>query len=173
MHGIRDVVCCPDESDAASSPANRQVLTRNTSLYVRAACAADMPAIEQIIRTTKINPFGIDWRRFVIVEDRGQVVGIGQIKPHRGGIHELASLALVPERRGQGIGRVIVQALLARATTTLYLMCERKMHVYYVFFGFRRIAAAEMPLYFRVVSSLFNTIFFVLGRRERVIVMRR
>jgi N-acetylglutamate synthase-like GNAT family acetyltransferase len=152
---------------------DQQVILRNTSLYVRAACIEDQPAIKQIVRQANISPLGIDWHRFIVVEDHHQIVGIGQIKPHRDGTQELASLALTPDRQGQGIGRVIVQALLARASGTLYLFCERKMQVYYVFFGFRRLNSSQMPTYFRFLSFLLNTLFFLLGKKERVIVMRR
>jgi N-acetylglutamate synthase-like GNAT family acetyltransferase len=143
-------------------------------LYIRSACAEDQSDIKSIVRQARINPFGLDWRRFVVVENHhGKVVGVGQIKPHHDGTLELASLALLPDCRGQGVGRVIVQALLARERRTIYLMCAQKMQVYYVFFGFRRISQPAMPHYFRVVSSLFNMLMLLFGSRERVIVMKR
>ncbi len=143
-------------------------------LYIRSACAEDQLDIKSIVRQARINPFGLDWRRFVVVENHhGKVVGVGQIKHHHDGTLELASLALLPDCRGQGVGRVIVQALLAREQREVYLMCAQKMQVYYVFFGFRRISRNVMPPYFRVFSYLFNMLMLLVGSRERVIVMKR
>jgi N-acetylglutamate synthase-like GNAT family acetyltransferase len=142
-------------------------------MYIRSACAEDQQRIKTIVRRAHINPFGLDWRRFVVVEDQGVVVGVGQVKTHWDGTRELASLAMMPERQGHGVGRVLVQALLANEPGTVYLMCGQKMHVYYVFFGFRRVPYDAIPPHLRMVSTLFNTVMIALGKRQRVIVMRR
>ncbi|MFN8386101.1 MAG: hypothetical protein U0X92_06720 [Anaerolineales bacterium] len=37
-----------------------------------------------MIRLVGINPMDLDWKRFVVaVNDEEQIVGTGQIKPHR------------------------------------------------------------------------------------------
>ncbi len=137
---------------------------------IRPARQADQPTIRRIIRQAGINPFGIDWPRFVVAEENGQIVGVGQIKPHGDGSRELASLAVIPERQGAGIGTAVVRALLAGENGPLYLMCARRMEAYYQHFGFRRIPPAEMPPYFRRMHRIAN-----LGtwRQPRLIVMRR
>ena len=76
---------------------------------LRPATAAEFPAIRKLIWQVGINPIGLDWRRFVLaVDEEGRMLGCGQIKPHKGGIRELASIAVVPEARGLGIARAII-----------------------------------------------------------------
>ena len=62
---------------------------------VRAAQPEEAQSIQQLIRASRLNPTGLDWRRFVVAEDQnGEFVGCGQVKPHRDGSQELASLAV-------------------------------------------------------------------------------
>lgn len=163
MHVFRDT----------TKDGKRTCVATRKPIYIRSAQADDKMQIDSLIRQTGINRFGIDWRRFVVVEDRGKIVGMGQIKPHWDGTYELASLAVDQDYQGQGIGRVIVQALLANETRTLYLMCVRRMQVYYVFFGFRQIPPAMMPPSYRLIIHFLNTLLLLIGSRERVIVMKR
>ena len=44
------------------------------------------------------------WPNFVVAEDGGTIVGIGQVKTHGDGSRELASIAVIPARQSQGIG---------------------------------------------------------------------
>lgn len=135
------------------------------TIHIRAATAADQPAIQQIVRRARINPIGIDWRRFLVAEADGVIVGIGQVKPHRDGSRELASIAVVPERRRQGIASQIIRALIAREQGVLYLTCRAELEPFYMRFGFRRIQKDEMLPYFRRIAFLL--------RLGHVIVMRR
>ncbi len=149
----------------------------NQSVWLlRAAGPGDQAAITRLIRQARINPRGLDWRRFVVVEERactgrGTLVGVAQVKPHRDGTRELASLAVVPERQGQGIGGVLVRTLLARQYAPLYLMCLNRMEPYYARFGFRRVPAGSEPGYYRAVLRVFNAFLWLIGRRLRVIAM--
>ena len=126
-----------------------------------------------MIHEAGINPMSLDWRRFVIAQEDGAVVGIGQIKLHGDGSRELASLAVIPGRRGQGIGGEIIQTLLAREEGVLYLTCRDELEPYYTRFGFRKIARDEMPPYFRRIMRLAH-VFMALSRRGvQIIVMKR
>jgi N-acetylglutamate synthase-like GNAT family acetyltransferase len=82
---------------------------------------------------------------FVVAEENGQVIGIGQIKRHRDGAAELASLVVAAERRGQGVGSAIVRALLARHTGVLYLFCLAELEGYYARFGFSKVERSALP----------------------------
>lgn len=147
------------------------------SIIIRPAVQRDQAAIKAIVRAARINPLDLDWQRFLVAEDSGQIVGVGQVKPHRDGSRELASIAVVPERQRQGIGGTIIRALLGRETGPLYLMCEDHLETYYVRFGFRRVGADNMSPYFRRMSRLakvFTLLASVVTRqRIRVIVMKR
>lgn len=118
-------------------------------VVIRPAVAADQQAIRKIVRAAGLIPTGLDWTRFLVADEGGRIVGIGQVKPHRDGSRELASIAVIPERQGQGIGTRVIQALLAREAGPLYLLCEGRNETYYARFGFQRLAPRDMPPYFR------------------------
>ena len=105
-------------------------------IQIRTATVEDAKAIKRLICRVGINPFGLDWQRFLVAEDAGEIVGCIQVKPYQDGVRELASLAVVPERQGQGVGTLLVNALLARDPGELYLMCLDVMGPYYARFNF-------------------------------------
>lgn len=46
----------------------------------QAATVAQQDEIKALIRTARINPLGVDWRRFVVVpEENGRVIGWGKL----------------------------------------------------------------------------------------------
>lgn len=140
----------------------------------RPAVQADQQAITAIVRAAGINPFSLRWQRFLVAEEDGRIIGLAQMKPHRDGSRELASLAVMPERQGQGIGSALVQALLAGECGPIYLTCRDPLESYYARFGFRRLASREMPPYFRRLSRFTGALSCVtapLGGRWRIIVM--
>ena len=148
------------------------VYWRSMTTTVRAAKEEDQPTIRRMIRAAKLNPMSLNWANFLIAEDAGTVVGTGQVKTHRDGSRELASIAVVPSRQGKGIGSSIVSALLERhGDGVLHLTCERKNEGYYERFGFRRITRKEFPRYFARLLPFVNAV-ARLGRTE-IIVMRR
>ena len=114
-------------------------------VVIRAATAGDQAAIRAIIRKAQLNPMSLDWPRFVVADEDGQIVAVGQVKPHRDGSRELASIAVIPSHQRQGLGRQIIRALLAREPGPLYLMCMDHNDSYYQQFGFRRVEAAALP----------------------------
>jgi N-acetylglutamate synthase-like GNAT family acetyltransferase len=138
----------------------------------RPAQAADQKTITRMIHDAGINPMALHWQRFLIAEDDGVTVGIGQIKLHGDGSRELASLAVIPSRQGQGIGGALIQALLANVTGVIYLTCRQPLETYYARFGFRRIERDEMPPYFRRIIRVAR-IFMALARGPGIIVMKR
>jgi N-acetylglutamate synthase-like GNAT family acetyltransferase len=146
------------------------------SICIRQASAADQPAIKAIIYAARLIPHDLDWQRFLVADDEGRVVGVGQVRPHRDGSRELASLAVIPERQAQGIGGALIDALLARESGTLYLMCLDELEHYYERFGFRRLDRAELPTSLRFVgrfAPVLASITALFGKRVQAIVMRR
>ncbi len=118
--------------------------------HLRKATAQDSPAIRALIYRVGINPFSLDWRRFLVaVDEEDRLIGSGQIKPHGDGTRELASIAVQPAWQGQGIGREIIERLMAENALPLYLTCRARMSPYYEKFGFRVLRVEEMPPYFR------------------------
>ena len=60
------------------------------------------------------------------------------MKPHGDGSRELASLAVLPEWQGRGVGRALVHALLDGEPGPIYLTCAAGLEGYYEQFGFHR-----------------------------------
>ncbi|MGZ6258899.1 MAG: GNAT family N-acetyltransferase [Candidatus Limnocylindrales bacterium] len=125
---------------------------------IRPATEADQATIVRMVREANLNRMDLHWPNFVVAEDDA-VIGIGQVKQHGDGSRELASMAVVPERQGQGIGGAIIETLTASEPGVLHLTCRRELEGYYARFGFRRL----MPIV-NLIMPLFGT---------RILVMRR
>jgi N-acetylglutamate synthase-like GNAT family acetyltransferase len=125
-------------------------------LTLRHASQADFPAIRNLIDAVEINPMGLDWRRFIIAVDMDDhLVGCGQVKPHQDGSLELASIAVQPEWRKQGVARAIILQLLETHPRPLYLVCRSRLGTFYEKFGFVNITnPVDMPPHFRQLSWL-------------------
>ena len=140
---------------------------------IRPARESESGQIRELIHLTGINPMGLDWKRFVVaVNDRDEMIGCGQLKPHGENILELASLAVYPEYRDQGVARAIVEHLLAQSLRPLYLMCASPLGRFYEKFGFREIEYDEMPRYFQRISRLAGLATTLLQRNERLLIMK-
>ncbi|MBN2388069.1 MAG: GNAT family N-acetyltransferase [Anaerolineales bacterium] len=141
---------------------------------LRPAGREDFPSIRALIRDTRINPTGLDWHRFVVaVTPSGVLLGCGQIKPHRDGVLELASLAVQPQARGQGIARAIVLHLLEKEPSRpLFLTCRSRLGRLYRKFGFTPVSQEHLPPYFRLLSWLGNLFRGILDEQNRLLIMR-
>ena len=117
---------------------------------------------------------GLDWRRFLVVEDeRGKVIACGQIKPHAGGVRELASIVVSPAWQGKGLARMVIERLMAQAGPPLYLTCRDSLENLYRRFGFQVVSdPGEMPPYFRRVWWVFALFRRFSPQVPRLLVMR-
>jgi amino-acid N-acetyltransferase len=141
---------------------------------LRGASQNDETAIKALVRSARINPTGLDWERFLVAESRqGEVIGCVQIKPHRDGSCELASLVVAPEWRGQGIARALIERFLAEHPGEIYLMCRSSLGPLYEKFGFRAIEEAEMPKYFQRIKRLTRIMDILRSEGVHLLVMKR
>ncbi len=144
------------------------------TITLRPATPDDEKKIKALIHEVGINPMNLDWERFVVAEADGTFVGCGQIKPHNDGALELASLAVVPERQGTGVGSLLVKALIERAPGELYLMCRSNLASYYRRFGFEEVGLEAMPRSFKTIYRAAKMFARVIGRgHDGLSVMRR
>ncbi len=146
--------------------------------FIRSATSADSPHIRKLVIKGHINPTGLDWHRFVVAETSpGQVIGCGQVKPHRDGSQELASLVVEPDWRGLGVARDILEHLIASHETTcnapLYLMCRGSLGPLYEKFGFEPVDHPQLPKYFQRVSRLSSIIENLRKEGETLLIMKR
>lgn len=142
------------------------------SYSIRAATAADQAAITRIVRAARINPTGLRWPRFLVAAAGGTVIGTVQLKPHRDGTVELASLAVLPAWQRAGVGAALVRSARARGPRPLYLTCADHLEGYYGRLGFRRVEPRALP---RDLGRLYvagNLLLGLARRPERLLVLR-
>lgn len=116
-----------------------------SELTIRRATAEDQRLIRDWVKAARLDPTALRWPQFLIAEDAGVVVGIGQIRPYPA-CRELGSLVVAPERRGTGVGAQLVHALLADEPGPVYLECEQHNESFYLRFGFRTIPWHQAPM---------------------------
>ena len=144
-----------------------------TPYTLRPARETESAAIKDLIHAVGINPMGLDWRRFIVAVDaKDQIIATGQIKPHGRDIHELASIAVVPEYRGGGLARAIIEFLLKDSPRPLYLTCISALGPLYEKFGFASVSQEDMPRYFQRISRLAGLVFLLASREEKLLVMK-
>ncbi len=142
-------------------------------VLIRPALRSDAAAIRRLIWKAGINPTGLDWRRFTVaVAPDGELLGCGQIKPHRDGSRELASIAVWPQWRGRGVARKIIERILAENPPPLYLTCRSSLQSFYEQFHFRVLSIAEMPPYFHRIMRFVAWMRRIWSSPEPLLVMR-
>ena len=142
-------------------------------ITIRPARETEATQIRDLIHLVGINPMGLDWKRFVVaINDHGEMLGCGQLKPHGQDVLELASIAVYPEHRGEGVARLIIEHLLKESPRPLYLMCQSGLGPLYEKFGFRPIPYEEMPRYFQRISKLAGLVTTLAQREERLLIMK-
>ena len=138
---------------------------------IRPATEADQLTIRRLIKEAGINRMSLQWPNFVVAEDGGAIVGIGQVKTHGDGSRELASIAVIPARQSEGIGAAIINSLLTREQGVVHLTCRSQLQGYYERFGFRRLDPPEFPRYFRRMIPIINVVARLVG--TQILVMQR
>ena len=137
----------------------------------RPAGADDAVFIRSLIHKVRINPVGLNWRRFLLaVTPEGEVVGCAQIKPHYDGSLELASLAVEPAWRGRGTARRLIDQLLETSPRPIYLTCRSGLGPFYGKFGFRIANPDDLPPYFRRLKRLVD-IFIHVKHGDALLIM--
>jgi N-acetylglutamate synthase-like GNAT family acetyltransferase len=143
------------------------------SFSLRPATGDDFPEIKALIRQARINPTRLDWRRFTVaVDEGGEVIACGQLKPVPGECTELASLAVRPGYRRQGFARALIEHLLAGASRPVYLTCRSGLGEIYEKFGFRALERNEMPAHYRRLQRLVGLLMGLAQQGETLLVMK-
>jgi N-acetylglutamate synthase-like GNAT family acetyltransferase len=131
---------------------------------IRSACAGDEATIKALIRAEHLDPLNVHWQNFLVAEEAGRIIGIGQVKPYPSG-RELGSLAVLSDRRQNGVGGAIIRALIERERGPLLLFCLAFRESYYARFGFRRCGLRDLPGEFKVKYALGAAFTRLVGRR--------
>jgi amino-acid N-acetyltransferase len=140
---------------------------------LRPALAEDFAEIRRLVRLVRINPSQLDWHRFVVaVDNSGRMIACGQLKPHGKSLVELASIAVEPSRRHNGVARAIIEHLLEHARRPVYLTCRSALKSFYQKWGFELVQPDDLPAYYRRLLKLVSMLTAVAPDMERVLVMR-
>jgi amino-acid N-acetyltransferase len=143
-------------------------------IHLRPATRSDASAIRRMILTERLNPISLDWRHFILAVDENEcLVGCVQVKAHGDGTRELASLVVLPEFRGQGLARRLIEAILAQETGPLYLTCRASLEPFYNRFGFQIQPDADLTHYFRRLTRMVRIFQRIARISENLAVMRR
>jgi N-acetylglutamate synthase-like GNAT family acetyltransferase len=133
------------------------------AINIRPAGPGDQQTILSLIHQAKLNPRNLHWEHFLVAEENGKIVGVRQVKVHAQGTREVASGFVLPEYRNQGISALLMNELLVREHGPLYSMIDQKWLRYYEQFGFRQVAADQLPSDFhqeyrigRIITSLIS-----------------
>lgn len=93
------------------------------SLTIRTATNGDMPAIVRMIGEFHLDYENLQSQQFVVVEEKGVMVGFGRLKPYADAT-ELGCVGVLHERRRQGIGKLIVDELIRRGPREIWITTD-------------------------------------------------
>ncbi|HSR48163.1 MAG TPA: GNAT family N-acetyltransferase [Anaerolineales bacterium] len=143
------------------------------SYRLRAAVQDDQKVIRALVRSVGINPLGLDWPRFLVaVDSKNRILGCAQVKEHGDGSRELASVAVRPPWRGQGIAAAMIRRLIQDNAPPVWLTCRSTLTPFYRRFGFEEVEDdGQMPRLLRRVRRLMNGVFHLLPNGEYLAVM--
>jgi len=125
---------------------------------LRKATRKDHDTIKELIQHVGINPIGIHWKRFVVLEVENTIIGCVQRKEFVFVAQELSSLAILPKWQKKGLSSKLIQACIEGASKELFLVCDEKIASIYRKHGFIRYTAKDLSILYRThlwISHIF------------------
>jgi N-acetylglutamate synthase-like GNAT family acetyltransferase len=126
-----------------------EFVAHDPHVTLRAARIDDLPVVERLLVASELPLDGVAGalRDFAVAEADGALVGVAGLEVC--GEHALLrSVAVAPEWRSRGVGRALVDRVIAdaeaRGMRGLYLLTTTAER-YFPSFGFQRIARDEVP----------------------------
>ncbi len=114
-------------------------------MLIRPATAQDQPHIISLARAERINPTGLNWPKFIVAEEGGEIIGAVQLRNHPDGSQELGSLVVAPAFRRRGVAAKMIERCLGGASGRVLIITGGAHADYYARWGFRRIKPREAP----------------------------
>lgn len=142
--------------------------TCSLALVFREATSDDVFFARKILFQEAMNPLSVSMRTLLVAHDveNQDILGFGQIRPLDGQYSELASLYVLPDYRGQGIGSSVVEELLKRHEdgTKVCLLTLRPTTSFYEAHGFLPIESSnDLPASVQFEFKAGSLISIVLG----------
>ena len=139
---------------------------------IREATRSDQEKIVSMVRSENLNPLNIKWENFIVAESiENEIIAISQLKEHRDGSIELASLVVRSDLRRQGLARRMIEELTNDQESIIYIMCRSSLGDFYSKFGFVNLSREEMPKYFKRMFDLVKALKVFLGRNDSLLIM--
>ncbi|MCX6569510.1 MAG: GNAT family N-acetyltransferase [Candidatus Aminicenantes bacterium] len=89
-------------------------------MRVRKCCPEDIPAAVELARTLGLDYPGMESDMIWVAEESGVIVGLVALKKHPD-CWELCGLGVDPRSREKGLGKTLVEALMAEAPADVHL----------------------------------------------------
>ena len=105
-------------------------------ILLRDAEETDMKFIRFCVKQFVLDDADMHSHQFVVAEIAGAIVGFGRLRKHTD-CTELCTLGVVVEYRGKGIGRKLVNRLIEKSRTDLFVVCI--IPAFFRKFGFKQI----------------------------------
>jgi len=120
-----------------------------SGITLRRASVRDLSGVEDLLTRTKLPRGGVDALidSFIVAEDDGRLIGVAGVERH-GAYGLLRSVAVDPEAQGRGLGRALVERLIAESNENgiaeLYLLTTTA-EKYFPIRGFAKISREATP----------------------------
>jgi len=116
------------------------------AITIRPATERDQDAITALVRSERMNPFDLDWRRFLVAADAGGLAGTVQLRNHFDGSREVGSLVVRPDVRTRGIAARLIDALMLFARGRVYMITGARFAPHYEHWGFGPVDVGRAPV---------------------------
>jgi amino-acid N-acetyltransferase len=144
---------------------------------LRSARPGDQGAITAIVRQARLNPFRLNWSRFVVAERDREIVGVIQVREHRDGTLELASLVVHPACRGHGVSTRLIDTALAGVHAEVFTVLDDRYTARFRRWGFLPVEPGRLPRpvwwTYRIGRVVTAGAALLGGRRIRLVPLRR
>jgi len=91
-------------------------------IVIRPAVSQEQDEIVTFVRSERMNPFDLDWRRFLLATDRSGIVATVQLRHHGDGSRELGSLVVRKDARRRNVASRLIGTLLASAPARVFMI---------------------------------------------------
>jgi N-acetylglutamate synthase-like GNAT family acetyltransferase len=81
--------------------------------HIRSATDVDLPLIRQTVARLHLDDEDLRAEHFIVVQEGRRTVAFGRVKPYRR-TFELGCVAVMDDRRSQGLGELVVRELIRR-----------------------------------------------------------
>jgi N-acetylglutamate synthase-like GNAT family acetyltransferase len=115
------------------------------TLTYRPSTLDDLPSIKNILLSVGGDSSDIETSPFILACEDEEIVGCVRLKKLAADSFELASLAVIPEHRGQNIGSQLVQRIVKTQSGKIYLLCFKDRQPFYDQNGFGEIDKNHLP----------------------------